>query len=119
LALAQRPGWRVLFIDLPKPGAPARLGLELAPPGGGWPGQQATVVVEQATGAPPKVITADPVVTIRAWITALHTGTVLGLPHRLLMVLVGLLPAGLGVLGLLLWRRGQVAQRRAKGRVTA
>ncbi|RYJ03807.1 MAG: hypothetical protein EON47_02710, partial [Acetobacteraceae bacterium] len=42
LALAQRPGWRVAFIDLPQPGQPSLHDIELVP-ATPWPGQGTTV----------------------------------------------------------------------------
>ena len=113
LALAQRPGWRVVFIELPQPGQPPLHEVELAPPSP-WPGQGATVRVDAATGALAAVIPADPVGTIRGWIIALHAGTVLGLPHRLALLVVGVLPLVLGWIGLRLWWRARQARRRLR-----
>ena len=113
LALAQRPGWRVAFIELPQPGEPPLHGVELAPPAP-WPGQGATVRIDTATGALAEIIPADPVGRTRGWIIALHDGTVFGLPHRLAMLVVGLLPLVLGWLGLRLWWRARQARRRLR-----
>jgi uncharacterized iron-regulated membrane protein len=113
LALAERPGWRVAFIDLPQPGRPPLHAIELAP-AAPWPGQGATVRIDPATGALVEIVAADPVGRIRGWIIALHAGTVLGLPHRLAMLVVGLLPLVLGWLGLRLWWRARQARRRLR-----
>ena len=41
----------------------------------------------------------DAVAHLTAWLMALHNGTAFGLPHRLAMLALGLLPAALGGLG--------------------
>ncbi|HET7837448.1 MAG TPA: PepSY domain-containing protein, partial [Variovorax sp.] len=46
-----------------------------------------------------------------AWFTALHAGTAFGLPHRLFVLLLGLLPLGLGGLGLALSWRSRAGRR--------
>ena len=113
LALAQHPGWRVVFIDLPQPGRPPLHNVELAPTAP-WPGQGATVRVDTTTGALAEIVATDPVGRIRGWIIALHDGTVFGLPHRLAMLVIGLLPLVLGWLGLRLWWRARQARRRLR-----
>ncbi|MFC7474661.1 PepSY-associated TM helix domain-containing protein [Dankookia sp. GCM10030260] len=107
LAEAARPGWRLAWLD--PPGDTGRVTMAFVPPEA-WPGADQVVTVETATGAL-AVALPHPAGRIAAWFTALHAGTAFGLAHRILVVLLGLLPLALGYFGLALWWRARSARR--------
>ncbi|MGK5028691.1 PepSY-associated TM helix domain-containing protein [Janthinobacterium sp. MDT1-19] len=53
--------------------------------------------------------------TIRSWISALHMASMWGWPFKLFICAMGLLVAGLSVIGVLIWLRKRQGQARAKG----
>jgi uncharacterized iron-regulated membrane protein len=107
LAEAARPGWQLVWLD--PPGEEGRVTMAFAPPDA-WPGEDQVVTVETATGAL-TVALPHPAGRLGAWFTALHAGTAFGLPHRIFIVLLGLLPLALGYFGLALWWRARAARR--------
>lgn len=107
LAEAARPGWQLVWLD--PPGKSGRVTMAFAPPKA-WPGEDQVVTVEMATGAL-AVALPHPAGRLGAWFTALHAGTAFGLPHRVFVVLLGLLPLALGTFGLALWWRARTARR--------
>ncbi|TDH61023.1 hypothetical protein E2C06_18770 [Dankookia rubra] len=107
LAEAARPGWHLVWLD--PPGETGRVTMAFAPPKA-WPGEEQVVTVETATGAL-TVALPHPAGRLGAWFTALHAGTAFGLPHRIFVVLLGLLPLALGYFGLAMWWRARTARR--------
>ncbi len=107
------PGFRVVWIDLPLDGSKSNTSLILRPADGTLSGP-AVVETSLAFGKQMEVTPAGAVETLRAWIMALHNGHALGLPHRLFIVALGLVPAMLGALGWLAWRRRARARQRAR-----
>lgn len=108
LAEAARPGWQLIWLD-PAPRGETQVTMAFAPPSA-WPGADQVVTVDTATGTL-TVGLPHPAGRIAAWFTALHAGTAFGLPHRVFVVLLGLLPLALGCLGVALWWRARVARR--------
>lgn len=106
------PGFRTVWVDLPLPGGKAPTFLILRPANGSLSGP-AVVEMSPALGKMMLVTRPSPVETLRAWIMALHNGQALGLGHRLFVVALGLMPASLGLLGCLAWRRRARARERA------
>ena len=107
LAEAARPGWRLVWLE--PPGTTGRLSMAFAP-ANAWPGAEQVVTVDTATGTL-GVALPHPAGRLGAWFTALHAGTAFGLPHRIFIILLGLLPLLLGYFGLALWWRGRTQRR--------
>lgn len=107
LAEAARPGWRLVWLD--PPGGTGRVTMAFAPPQA-WPGEEQVATVDTATGTLTLGL-PHPAGRLAAWFTALHAGTAFGLPHRLFILLLGLLPLGVGGLGLALWWRARAGRR--------
>jgi uncharacterized iron-regulated membrane protein len=107
------PGFRVIWIDLPLAGSKAATAFILRPADGRLSG---TAVAETslALGKGMQVTLVGPVETLRAWIMALHNGHAMGLAHRLFIVALGLVPAVMGGLGWLAWRRRARARQVAR-----
>jgi uncharacterized iron-regulated membrane protein len=109
LAAAHRalPGARLAFVDVPQPGRePIRVRVQVpGDPHRRFPGS--FVFIDQHTGtvlAVHDIRQGNASTTLIAWIRVLHDGSVGGLATRILTVLLGLMPAGLFVTGLLHWR---------------
>jgi uncharacterized iron-regulated membrane protein len=117
LVEAARPGWRVSAID--RADTAGRIPLLLLPRDTGLPRAPSQALVDTGTGALLTLRDPDAVAHIGAWLMALHNGTAFGLPHRLAVVALGLLPAALGGLGLALWLRGRARLWQARARATA
>ena len=117
LVEAARPGWRVSAID--RADTAGRIPLLLLPREAWLPRAPSQALVDPGTGALLSLRDPDTVTHLTAWLMALHNGTAFGLPHRLAVVALGLVPAGLGGLGLILWLRGWGRLRQARARATA
>ena len=110
LAIAHRivPGTRLAFIDVPVGGtAPIRVRVQVpGDPHPRFPGSY--VFVDQYSG---KVLAVHDVRNGNAasmtakWFRSLHDGSIAGIPTRILAILLGFVPLGLFVTGLLHWRR--------------
>lgn len=112
-AEALLPGFRTVWIDLPLAGGKEPTAFILRPADGRLSGP-AIAETSPALGKAMRVTMASPVETLRAWIMALHNGHALGLGHRLFVVALGLVPAALGTLGWLAWRRRLRARQQAQ-----
>jgi uncharacterized iron-regulated membrane protein len=117
LVEAARPGWRVSAID--RMDAAGRIPLLLLPRDAWLPRAPSQALVDPGTGALLILRDPDAVAHLTAWLMALHNGTAFGLPHRLAVLALGLLPAALGGLGLALWLRGRARLWQARARATA
>ena len=102
LAEASLPGFRVAWVDLPPPRG-RHYALALLPHHGGL-AAPARAMFDARAGLL-EAAPASATETARAWFMALHNGQALGLLHRWLVVVLGLLPAALFWLGLAMRQR--------------
>lgn len=108
------PGTRLAFIDVPIGGsAPIRVRVQVpGDPHSRFPGSY--VFVDQYSGevlAVHDVRNGNAASATAKWFRPLHDGSIAGTPTRILAILVGFVPLGLFVTGVLHWRRR--ASRRA------
>jgi uncharacterized iron-regulated membrane protein len=119
LAAAHRaaPDARLAFIDVPGVGSEAfRVRVQMPDdPHRRFP--SSFVFVDQYSGAVlavHDVRQGNAATTTAKWIRVLHDGSVAGLATRILAVLLGLVPLGLFVTGVLHWRRRLAARAHAR-----
>ena len=107
------PGARLAFIDVPGVGSkPFRMRVQLpGDPHSRFP--SSFIFVDQYSGAVlavHDVRRGNAATTTAKWIRVLHDGSVAGLSTRILAVILGLVPLGLFMTGLLHWRRRLAAR---------
>ncbi len=107
-ALARVPGTRLAFIDVPIGGsAPIRVRVQVpGDPHPRFPGSY--VFVDQYSGevlAVHDVRNGNAASATAKWFRPLHDGSIAGTPTRILAILLGFVPLGLFVTGVLHWRR--------------
>lgn len=118
LAAAHRavPDARLAFIDVPGTGSgPFRMRVQVpGDPHRRFP--SSFVFVDQYSGcvlAVHDVRRGNASTATAKWIRVLHDGSVAGLATRILALILGLVPLGLFVTGILHWRRGVAARARS------
>lgn len=116
-AVAHFPAARVRCLWLPQAAGPAWLVTLVEPQGVGLAGGRGELWVHPFDGsvlALHRHADASPVQAYQSWELPLHNGSALGLPGRLLVCVLGLLPLCLAVTGLVIWwhkRRGRLAAK--------
>jgi uncharacterized iron-regulated membrane protein len=114
-ARARVPDTRLAFIDVPIGGsAPIRVRVQVSgDPHPRFPGSY--VFVDQYSGevlAVHDIRSGNAASATAKWFRPLHDGSIAGTPTRILAILLGLVPLGLFVTGVLHWRR-RVGRRAA------